>query len=454
MTCLLGAPGELGKLMGLDRVPEVRCLRYKLAALSQNNAPEKWAAILSQQWLQDAPELAGTLYVDGHVRLYHGTLTELPKRYVSRQRLCLRGTTDYWVNDAVGKPFFRVERPIDHGMLEAIKSDIVPRLLQDVPGQPSDEELRADRCLCRFVLVFDREGYSPLFFKEMWQSHRIACITYHKFPKENWSVDEFQETQVTLSRGELVTLKLAERGTWAGSQREGLWVREVRKLNPDGHQTSLISSAYEYSTEKIPGTKRPVVNPLWREMDSLVRTIQGKLSRQQAMFAAHTIRPETDLNEVPKWETRKQALKEQVESLEQELNAAKQKRKETAHHVKWDDLPEQSKFEKLSPSRKHLTDTVKMIAYRAETAMTIIVRESLSREDDGRSLIRDLMRTSADLSPDLESGELRVAVHPMSNPRSNRAVSELLTALNATETNYPGTTLKLKYSLLGTAETA
>ena len=482
------SPGELGKLMGLDRVPEVRCLRYKLAALSQNNAPEKWAAILSQQWLQDAPELAGTLYVDGHVRLYHGTLTELPKRYVSRQRLCLRGTTDYWVNDAVGKPFFRVERPIDHGMLEAIKSDIVPRLLQDVPGQPSDEELRADRYLCRFVLVFDREGYSPMFFKEMWQSHRIACITYHKFPKENWSVDEFQETQVTLSRGELVTLKLAERGTWVGSQREGLWVREVRKLNPDGHQTSLISSAYEhvaiedagrllsrwcqenffkymmehykidllneYSTEKIPGTKRPVVNPLWREMDSLVRTIQGKLSRQQAMFAAHTIRPETDLNEVPKWETRKQALKEQVESLEQELNAAKQKRKETAHHVKWDDLPEQSKFEKLSPSRKHLTDTVKMIAYRAETAMTIIVRESLSREDDGRSLIRDLMRTSADLSPDLESGELRVAVHPMSNPRSNRAVSELLTALNATETNYPGTTLKLKYSLLGTAETA
>ena len=90
------------------------------------------------------------------MRLYHGSLTELPKRYVSRQRLCLRGTTDYWGNDAVGKPFFRVERPVDHGMLEAIKSDIVPRLLRDVPGQPSDEELQANRNLCRFLLVFDR----------------------------------------------------------------------------------------------------------------------------------------------------------------------------------------------------------------------------------------------------------------------------------------------------------
>ena len=34
-------PGELGKLLGLDRVPEVRCLRHKLAALSIDRRPEK-----------------------------------------------------------------------------------------------------------------------------------------------------------------------------------------------------------------------------------------------------------------------------------------------------------------------------------------------------------------------------------------------------------------------------
>src|SRR5271157_5371851 len=104
----------------------------------------------------------------------------VPERYVSRQRLCLRGTTDYWVNDALGQPFFAVERPIDHGLLEALRSDIVPRLLKDVPGQPTAAELKADRYRARFVILFDREGYSPEFFKEMWQTHRIACITYHK----------------------------------------------------------------------------------------------------------------------------------------------------------------------------------------------------------------------------------------------------------------------------------
>jgi prepilin-type processing-associated H-X9-DG protein len=84
------SPGEFGKLMGLDRIPEVRCLRYKVSQLSQDEAPQIWAGTLSQEWMEQNSELAGILYVDGHVRLYHGRLTKLPKRYVTRQRLCLR----------------------------------------------------------------------------------------------------------------------------------------------------------------------------------------------------------------------------------------------------------------------------------------------------------------------------------------------------------------------------
>jgi len=477
------APGELGKLMGLDRVPEVRCLRKKLTQLSQGNAPEGWAGLLSRQWLQAAPELAGTLYVDGHVRLYHGKQTVLPRRYVSRQRLCLRGTTDYWVNDALGLPFFSVERPIDHGMLEALKSDIVPRLLQDVPRQPSEEELAADPYRCRFVIIFDREGYSPVFFKEMWQTHRIACITYHKYPKQAWPEEEFSATQITLPRGESVSLKLAERGSWIGDKQHGLWVREVRKLTASGHQTSLISSAYgqlaledaagifsrwsqenffrymmqhyaidllsEYQTQEIPGTNRPVVNPRWRDLDGRFRSLKGKLQRRQVEFAAHTLHPEADEEAVPKWERRKSELVEAIEQLEHELEKLKRQRKETPHHLEWDELPREDKFKRLAPSRKRLMDTVKLIAYRAETAITKIAGEVLAREEDARSLVRDLFRSEADLSPDTEAGVLRVAVHPMANPRSNRAIEHLLGVLNATESTYPGTTLKLVYTLVG-----
>jgi hypothetical protein len=237
-------PGELGKLSGLDRVPEVRCLRRKLAALSLDDGPSKWAGVLSRDWLEAAPELAGALYVDGHVRLYHGSQTALPKRYVSRQRLCL-GDHRLLVNDVLGRPSFAVERPIDHGMLEALRSDIVPRLLKDVPGQPTEEELKADRYRARFVILFDREGYSPEFFKEMWQTHRIACITYHKYPKDDWPATEFAEIATTLPA---VTVRsLAERGSWSatkalmgtgGPQADHQWASG----QPDQHSVSGIAA--------------------------------------------------------------------------------------------------------------------------------------------------------------------------------------------------------------------
>ena len=476
-------PGELGKLLGLDRVPEVRCLRRKMDELSADDAAEKWAGLLSRDWMEASPELAGTLYVDGHVRLYHGQKTELPRRYVARQRLCLRGTTDYWVNDAIGQPFFVVERPIDQGMLEVLRSDVVPRLLQDVPRQPSQEQLEQDRYLARFILIFDREGYSPAFFKEMWEKHRIACITYHKYPKAAWPETEFVQTEVSLPNGEQVSLKLAERGSWIGNRHDGLWVREIRKLTDSGHQTSLIGTAYsqlaeqnaaglfsrwsqenffrymmehyaidllsEYGTETIAGTNRPVVNPNWRELDRQSRSLKGKLVQRQARFAAMTLHPEPDEKEVSEWEKRKTILVEEIEQLDHELNQVKQRLKGTPKHMAWDELPAEQKFERLASSRKRLTDTVKMIAYRTETAMTTIVREELARKDDARALLRNLFRSEADLLPDTTRGVLEVHIHPMANPRSNRAIAHLLAHLNDASLTYPGTNLKLVYTMPG-----
>ena len=149
------------------------------------------------------------------------------------------------------------------------------------------------------------------------------------------------------------------------------------------------------------------------------------------------------------WCTSKRGRVKAIEQLEHEWEGVKQQRKDTPHHLGWDQLPDPDKFERLAPSRKRLTDTVKLIAYRAETALTRIVREVLARQDDARSLVRDLFRSEADLSPDTTAGVLRVGVHPMANPRSNRAIEHLLDALNAAEPTYPGTTLKLVYALLG-----
>jgi hypothetical protein len=321
----------------------------------------------------------------------------------------------------------------------------------------------------------------------MWQTHRIACITYHKYPKDDWPTTEFVECETTLPNGERVSMKLAERGVWIGDKKSGLWVREIRKLTESGHQVSLISTVFggsaledavrlfsrwaqenffrymaehfaidllnEYGTEEIPETRRPVVNPRWRELDRQKRSVKSKLTHRQARFAALTLHPESDEAAQAKWEKCKAELVEAIEQLENELTDINSQLKKTPSHLAWDELPATEKFQRLAPSRKQLVDTVKMIAYRAETALASIVREKLVRTDDARSLLRDLFRSEADLVPDLEQQVLRVHVHPMSNPRSNRAIAHLLEHLNAAEFTYPGTSLQLVYSFAGKAET-
>jgi hypothetical protein len=337
------------------------------------------------------------------------------------------------------------------------------------------------------VILFDREGYSPEFFKEMWQTHRIACITYRKYPQGDWPTAEFAEIETMLRGGEQVALRLAERGIGIGDRKSGLWVREVRKLTTSGHQVSLISTAFgasaledaarlfsrwsqenffrymmqhyaidllnEYGTEEIPETKRPVVNPRWRELDRQKRSVKSKLTHRQARFAALTLHPESDESALAEWGRRKAELVEEIEQLDHELTDINSQLKATPSHLDWDKLPETEKFQRLAPSRKQLVDTVKMIAYRAETALASIVREELARTDDARSLLRDLFCSEADLLPDLERRVLRVHVHPMSNPRADRAIAHLLEHLNAAEFTYPGTHLRLVYSIAGQAET-
>jgi hypothetical protein len=115
------APGEWGKLMGLDRIPEVRTLRQKITELcAEEGSAEHWSNALAKQWMAEEPECAGVFYADGHVRVYHGKLTDLPRRYVARERLCLRGTTDYWVNAMDGRPFFVVSCAVDPGLLQCV----------------------------------------------------------------------------------------------------------------------------------------------------------------------------------------------------------------------------------------------------------------------------------------------------------------------------------------------
>ena len=180
------APGEWGKLLGLDRIPEVRTLRTKLKRLCQDlGRAFRWNAALAQEWItrQGAAELY--FYCDGHVRVYHGEQTALPRHYVARERLCLRATTDYWINAMDGQPFLYVNKEVDPGMIAMLKQEVVPGWEAHVAKTPEQERrLAEDARAPWFTVVFDREGYSPELFQSLWQK-RIAILTYHKFPRTN-----------------------------------------------------------------------------------------------------------------------------------------------------------------------------------------------------------------------------------------------------------------------------
>ena len=139
-----------------------------------------------------------------------------------------------------GQPFFVVNQAIDPGLIKVIEQEIVPELELRVPNQASEQQLQEDRLSHRFVLVFDREGYSPDFLLRM-KRLGIACQTYHKCPTEDWPVEEFMRREVSLVSGHVVAMQLAERGTYLGGK---IWVREIRKLCDSGHQTSVVSTNY------------------------------------------------------------------------------------------------------------------------------------------------------------------------------------------------------------------
>jgi len=471
-------PGEWGKLLGLDRIPEVRTLRAKLDVLgAEGQAVREWSGELACEWMAAQPECAGTLYIDGHVRVYNGQLTQLPRRYIARQRLCLRGTTDYWVNAMDGQPFFAVTQAADPGLLQVLEAQIVPRLLAEVPSQPSPEALRANPHLARLTMIFDRAGYSPEFFARCW-AQRIAVITYHKFPQGQWAEAEFSLRQVRLVNGEEVELALAERGVCLAN---GFWVREVRQREASGHQTAMLSTDYlrdlsgvavslfarwcqenffqymgqhyglnrliEYGTEPLPEAT-VVVNPAWRRQDQAVRRERAVLTRQRAHFGALSLPAQAGLEAVASYEQQKGQLLEQLQQQEEKLEQLKSERKATPRHLALKDLPPADRFSQLLTTKKHLVDTIKLIAYRAETALVALAREKLARAEDARSLIRQIFAGTVDLCPDPEQKTLRVRLHRLSSAIHDVVLEHLCAELTATETVYPGTDLRLIFEMV------
>jgi hypothetical protein len=465
--------------LGLDRIPEVKTMREKIAVLCQDpGAPARWGSQLAQEWMAQAKQQVGFYYVDGHVRAYHGELANRPKAYVAREQLCLHATLDYWVNAMDGQPFFVVTQELNERLVQTLKEQIVPRLKAEAPGQPTQEELAADERRPRFVLVFDREGYSPELFKIL-EQERIAVVSYAKHCKatEDWPAEEFELTTLTLVSGENVQMAVAERGVCLSN---GHWVREVRHRDKRGKQTAIYSTDYlhslpriiatllarwcqenffrymiehysldrlvQYGTEAIPETSK-VVNPQRRSLENEIRREKTQLTRKRAAFAAKAYPSEG--SRAKAFEQQQGQALDGITEHVQKIEELKARRKDIPRHVTLKELPQEQRFTGLRSISKHFIDTIKMIAYRAETILVGLVRHKLTRQDDVRSWVRQLFQNSVNLIPDPAQKTLTVQIHPMANEAHNQVLKHLCTQLTESATVYPMTELRLVFELLG-----
>src|SRR5665647_2372898 len=68
-------PADLGRLLGLDRAPEVKTLRRKLSELAACGRGALLQAALGRHHATARPDAMGFLYLDGHVRVYTGIIS-------------------------------------------------------------------------------------------------------------------------------------------------------------------------------------------------------------------------------------------------------------------------------------------------------------------------------------------------------------------------------------------
>ncbi len=468
--------GELGKLLGLDRCPEVKCLRRKLGEIVEQKKARQFNDELFCQWLAEQKWEDGFyFYIDGHVRVYHGNQATLPKRFVSRQKLCLAGTSEYWVNSQIGMPYLVVTGHLNEKLKVVIKEQIIPLLLAECQNRVTEDALTKDEHLPRFSIVFDREAYEPAFFKWLWDTHRIAVISYRKNITNQWSADEFSEYQSAVI-GKTVTMKLAEQSV----ELAGMKMREIRKESDNGHQTSIITTNYklplqqvggrmfsrwsqenffrymvqdygldrmiEYGTEPVE-PDRMVVNPSYAKLANELARLREKQNRLKAKF--YKILDENldnDLDTMKKRVHEQAELQETIQGYQHQIEETLEKRQQIQQHVKVEDMPAETRYNKLKTESKLFINTIKMIAYRAETAVVnLLTPYYTNNEKDGRMLAKQIIESDADLIPDYQNKILTVRLHSLSSPRANRAAKELCQLLNDAEMRFPNTNLTLRY---------
>lgn len=458
-------PGELGKLLGLDRIPEVGYFRKKLKQVISQSKADELQAELFHGWAEEMPEMI--FYIDGHVRVYHGNKANLPKRFVSREKLCLSGTTEFWINDRNGLPLMVITGELNEKLKSAIEQAI-PKIRDEIKAVP-----QPDKPI--FALVFDREAYEPKWFIKLWVEYGVAVITYRKYALDKWNEKLFYPIDTKIYNTN-VTMQLCEMGTLL----DGNWFREIRKLSESGHQTSILTThpnlelqetavsmfsrwtqenffkyagenfdfdrMIEYGIEPV-DQKLTIPNPLYKSLTYKLKKTREKKARLEArMYKKMEESGQSGTEQVLKGLAQNVSLIEKINEYNDLIKTLLGTRKTTPSRITIAQMPAETRYNKLKQESKKLKNAIIMIAYRAESALYNTLSEFYTGTyKDGRQILKEIFTSDADMIPDYLNNTLTIRLHSLSTNRANQAVIKLCEILNQTEPLFPYTNLKLIY---------
>jgi len=376
----------------------------------------------------------------------------------------MAATTDFWINDGNCGPLFFVTAEANDSLLSMLEKEIIPEL-KKLAGKGN-----------RVTVVFDREGWSPKSF-EKWFKDDIDVITYRKGAYDAWPEHCFMEVESHV-RGKAVKYLLGERSIKINNN---FWLREVRRLCEDGHQTSIITTRQEITCEQIArrmffrwnqenffrymreeyaldhlvtndvepaDVERLVPNPEKKEMRKLIKKLKLELDKLKKEYGDKAFQnDEMHRPTMRGFNIANAGYKKKIVEVEKEIDRAKSKLKEVPDRIAIKQLLAKHEIIRLETERKMLTDGLKMICYRAETCLFNLIASFFSRNhEEGRTFLKSVFQQPADIIPDEERSILKVKFHTMSTPRSNRALKQLCDVMNQQSYLYPGTHLKLVFT--------
>jgi hypothetical protein len=402
----------------------------------------------------------GFLYVDGHVRVYHGQHW-LPKTHVTRLRISLPATSDYWVNDTAGDPLFVVTAEANAGLVK-----MLPGIL---------DQIRALVGTRRVTVVFDRGGYSPKLFVQIIAAG-FDLLTYRKGRYPRIPRRRFQPCRFR-SEGRILTYVLADQTVRLLKGK--LRLRQVTRLMDNGHQTPILTSRRDLSAAQVAyrmfdrwrqenflkylcqeyaldalveyaavpdDPNREVPNPLWAAVDAQLHQAQAQLDRLEAEYGVEAFANlERQRRTMRGFKIAQGKLGQKICRAWQRVEQLAKRRAAVPRRVPVQSLSEELVV-KLAPERKHLTNVIKIVAYQAESDLLRLIGPHYRRAgDEGRTLLQSAMASAADLQ--VTQTELRVSLAPQSSPHRTRAIGALCEELNRVNTCFPGSQLRLRYAI-------